>query len=293
MSWARSILPAPTLASRQWSHALLRRCREPARVAGFIEPASSLHHVVMATNVGFQFEARELGTGKSRHYLVEPGELCLLGAGSAPTELCWQGQGNGSTLDVVELYIDPIGLCQSHAPGGPVAIEPTWRLLRDPLLGQLLSSVARELERPESDQDLFGDLATTLFALQLGRAFGVSGPASETQRRGGLSPFALRRVREYIAAHLASAIRLQRLAALAELSPFHFSRAFKASTGMSPHAYLLHCRITEAKRLLSCTTIAVAEVARRTGFTSPGHLSARFRAATGTTPSAFRALSRR
>jgi AraC family transcriptional regulator len=86
---------------------------------------------------------------------------------------------------------------------------------------------------------------------------------------------------------------LQRLAALAGLSPFHFSRAFKASTGLSPHAYVLHCRVAEAKRLLSHTSLAVADIALRTGFSSPGQLSARFRAATGTTPSAFRGLTRR
>ncbi len=66
----------------------------------------------------------------------------------------------------------------------------------------------------------------------------------------GLTPFALKRVREYVASHLAGTIRLQQLAALAGLSPFHFSRAFKASTGLSPHAYVLHCRVSESKRLL-------------------------------------------
>lgn len=262
-------------------------------MAGFIEPASTVHHVVMATSAGFQFEARELGTGKWRQYSVEPGELCVVGAGSAPTELCWQSQGRGRSLDVVELYLDPAGLSESRSPSGPVSIEPVWQVLRDPLLGELLTGIASELDRPESDQELFGDLATTLFALQLQRAHGVTSQASEKPLRGGLSPFALRSVREYVAAHLASAIRLQRLAAVAGLSPFHFSRAFKASTGMSPHSYLLHCRIAEAKRLLSCTTLAAAEIARRTGFTSPGQFSARFRASTGMTPSSFRALTRR
>jgi AraC family transcriptional regulator len=110
--------------------------------------------------------------------------------------------------------------------------------------------------------------------------------------RGGLSPFALRRVREYVAAHLGSPIPLEKLSLVAELSPFHFSRAFKASTGRSPHAYVLDCRIAEAKRLLSASGLSIAEVARRTGFRSTGQLSTRFRAWTGTTPSAFRSLSR-
>ena len=173
-----------------------------------------------------------------------------------------------------------------------MSLEPEWRVLRDPLVTQLFSSIARELDRPDSDEELFGDLATTLLGVQLERAYGVSS-MPQTPRRGGLPPFLLQRVCEYVAAHLASAIRLHRLAALAGLSPFHFSRAFKASTGLPPHAYVLHCRIAEAKRLLSRTTLGVADIARRTGFSSPGQLSARFRAATGTTPSAFRGLTRR
>jgi AraC family transcriptional regulator len=291
-AWARGILPAPALVSRQWSHALARRSREPSRVAGFIEPASNAHHVVMATSVGFHFEARELGTGRWRHYEVEPGELCVVGAGSAPTELCWESRGQGRSLEVLELYIDPARLREKSRHGGAVSIEPEWRVLRDPLLGELLRGIARELDHPESDMELFGDLATELFAIQLERAHGVSGlPASA--RRGGLSPFVLQSVREYVAAHLASGIRLPRLASIAGLSPFHFARAFKVSTGLSPHAYVLHCRISLAKKLLSRTTLSIADIARRTGFTSSGQLSSRFRASTGTTPTAFRGLTRR
>jgi AraC family transcriptional regulator len=262
-------------------------------VAGFIEPAANVHHIVMATSVGFHFDARELGTGKWRHYAVGPGELCVLGAGGAPSELCWQSQGRGRTLEVVEVYVEPVALRSKNAPSARVSLEPEWRVLRDPLVTELLIGIARELDRPESDEDLFGDLATMLLGVQLERAHGVSGGMPQTLRRGGLPPFVLQRVREYIAAHLASAIRLQRLAALAGLSPFHFSRAFKASTGLPPHAYVLHCRIAEAKRLLARTTLAVADIARRSGFSSPGQLSARFRASTGTTPSAFRGLTRR
>jgi AraC family transcriptional regulator len=291
-SWTSAVMPAPTLASRQWSNALVRRCREPARVAGFIEPTSNVHHIVMATSVGFHFEARGLGQGKWHHYDVGPGELCVLGAGGAPSELCWQSQGRERSLEVVELYIDPVVLGAEDGPGALVSLEPDWRVLRDPLLTQLLRGIAQELDRPASDQDLFGDLATTLFGLQLARTHGVSGGATRRPRRGGLTPFVLQRVREYVAAHLDSAIRLQRLAALAGLSPYHFSRAFKVSTGLSPHAYLLHCRLAEAKRLLSHSNAAVADIARRTGFSSTGQLSSRFRAAIGTTPTAFRSLTR-
>jgi AraC-like DNA-binding protein len=246
----------------------------------------------MATSVGFHFEVRELGTSKWRHYEVAPGELCVVGAGGAASELCWQSHGRGRSLEVVELYIDPEGLRSKSGQPELTSVEPCWRVLQDPLLTQLLGSVARELDAPESAEDSFGDLATTLLGVHLERAYGATRSVPLEPRRGGLSPFVLQRVREYVAAHLGRPIRLQQLAALAGLSPFHFSRAFKASTGLSPHAYLLHCRVAEAKRLLSGTPLAVTDVARRTGFTSAGQFSTRFHASTGTTPSAFRRLSR-
>lgn len=289
--WARAILPAPSLASRQWSHALARHSREPAHVAGFIEPASQAHHVVMATEVGFQFDARELGSGRALQHDVAPGELCVIGAGGAPTELGWHSRGRGRTIDVVELYVDPALLQELGGNSSRRWLEPSWRVLADPLLSELLRSIARELRRPAGELDLFGDLAVALFTAQLERAHGVSEP-SHGLHRGGLAPFALRCVREYVSAHLAGNIRLQQLAALTGLSQFHFARAFKSSLGVSPHAYVLRCRIGEAKRLLAGSNLPIAEIARRTGFSGTSQLSTRFRALTGVTPSRFRALAR-
>jgi AraC family transcriptional regulator len=245
----------------------------------------------MATNVGFQLDARELGTAHTRHHDVAPGELCVAGAGGAPIELGWRSRGRTRTLDVIELYLDPGVLHEFGAQAANLWFEPNWRVLRDPLLGELLRTIAGELDRPESDEDLFGDLAVALFAAKLERALGV-GHASPSLHRGGLAPFALRRVREYVAAHLADRVRLQQLAAVAGLSQFHFARAFKASVGVSPHAYVLRCRIGEAKRLLSGSNLPVAEVARRVGFSSVGQLSTRFRGYVGVTPSRFRSLAR-
>jgi AraC family transcriptional regulator len=246
----------------------------------------------MATEVGFELEARELGSGRTRHHDVAPGELCVAGAGGTPTELGWQSRGGAGTFEVVELYLNPAVLHELGARASEVWLEPPWRVVGDPLLGRLLRSVAGELHRPECDDDLFGDLAVALFAAQLERRLGVAEP-SASSRSGGLAPFALRRVREYVAAHLGERIRLQQLAALAGLSQFHFARAFKASMGVSPHAYVLRSRIGEAKRLLSTSSLPVADIARRTGFSGTGPLSTRFRAVVGVTPSRFRSLARR
>lgn len=288
---SRSILPAPTLVSRQWPHAVARLCRDPAHVQGFLEPASEVHHVVMAMNASFRVESRELGTGRWRSYEVGAGELLVSGAGAPPGELCWASLGGERTIDLIELYLDPSALRSGSDGDARPSLEPRWTLLRDPLLSQLLVEVGKGLSRPDSAEILFGELATTLFAEQLVRAHGaVSAPPR--LHRAGLTPRALGRVREYVAAHLAGTIRLAQLAAVAGLSAFHFARAFKLSTGLSPHAYVVRCRIEEAKRLLATSTLPIAEIARRTGFRGSGQLSTRFRASTGSAPSAFRRLAR-
>lgn len=288
---ARSLAPAPTLAVRQWTHALARSCREPARGDGFITPAIEVHQIVMAKSVGFRIETREVGTSRWHAQEIAPGELYVLGAGGAPHELCWRSLERGSTLDTVELYLDPAALRVGNEGAPLPTLAPHWQLLSDPLLTQLLLELDGALALPDSEDELFGEVATQLFALQLARAHAELGRPQQS-RRGGLTPIALRRVREFIAAHLGREIRLNQLAAVAGLSSCHFARGFKVSTGLSPHAYVVRCRIEEAKRLLAASTLPISEVARRTGFSGPSQLSTRFRALTKQTPSTWRQLAR-
>jgi transcriptional regulator GlxA family with amidase domain len=106
--------------------------------------------------------------------------------------------------------------------------------------------------------------------------------------RGGLSPRTLQRVRDYIEAHIEDNIELDALAAAAGLSVFHFARAFKQSTGVTPHSYLLQRRIKRAQDLLTGTDLPVARIAFATGFADQSHLARHFRAQLGVSPSAFR-----
>jgi AraC family transcriptional regulator len=75
---------------------------------------------------------------------------------------------------------------------------------------------------------------------------------------------------------------------LANVSPFHFCRSFKQSTGQSPHRYILQLRIEEAQRLLKKTTLAISDVANRLGFSDQSHFTMVFRKLVGTTPARWR-----
>jgi transcriptional regulator GlxA family with amidase domain len=106
--------------------------------------------------------------------------------------------------------------------------------------------------------------------------------------RGGLPPRAVRRVREYIEANLEENISIQELAGIAGLSMYHFARAFKQSEGVTPHDYLVKCRVHRAKELLSDTDLPMSEIALAAGFSDQSHCARRFREHVGVTPSAYR-----
>jgi len=119
----------------------------------------------------------------------------------------------------------------------------------------------------------------------------LESPSSQARRshlRGGLSPAALRRVQLFVEANLGRTIHLHDLAARAALSPYHFARAFKTSSGMTPRSYVEHRRIEQAKRMLTESTLPLAGVAGEAGFGTQSRLTSVFKRRTGFTPGEYR-----
>jgi transcriptional regulator of acetoin/glycerol metabolism len=108
------------------------------------------------------------------------------------------------------------------------------------------------------------------------------------QAHGGLSPSAMRRVREYVDAHLGDSMDLATLAAVAGLSIHHFAREFKQSTGFTPHHYLTQKRVERAQEMLAHTALSLSEIAYAVGFSDQSHLARHFRQILGVTPGQFR-----
>ncbi len=106
-----------------------------------------------------------------------------------------------------------------------------------------------------------------------------------------LSGAAMRRVESYVADNLDRNLCVSEIAAVVELSAFHFSRRFKARTGISPYEFVTRQRIARARDLLDRTALPLSEIALRAGFSSQSHLCARFRKTVGTTPRRYRERS--
>jgi AraC-like DNA-binding protein len=114
------------------------------------------------------------------------------------------------------------------------------------------------------------------------------GTAHEPIAYGGLAAWQQKRATDYIEDHLADDVPLATLAGLAQLSPYHFSRAFRQSFGMPPHRYHINRRIERAKCLLANFSLSVTEIGQRLGFSESSAFAATFRKVAGRPPSDFR-----
>jgi AraC family transcriptional regulator len=99
----------------------------------------------------------------------------------------------------------------------------------------------------------------------------------------------MRRVHEYIDAHLAEDICLQDLADLACMSAGHFLRGFRVASGTTPYQYVLEQRLQKARSMLSCGTEPISRIALQCGFKTLSHMSSKFHGRFGMSPSNYRA----
>lgn len=107
-------------------------------------------------------------------------------------------------------------------------------------------------------------------------------------RLGALDDGRLRRVTEFVETHLERDVTVRELAHTAALSPFHFARAFRVTTGLTPHAYVVQRRLTRAAERLQAGAVTVERAAQDAGFTSLRHFRRLFRRQFGVNPSAVR-----
>lgn len=98
----------------------------------------------------------------------------------------------------------------------------------------------------------------------------------------------LRIIEEYIDAHLERDLNVQELASQLGISPSHFTRSFRNSTGLSPHGYVMRRRLLRAQELLANTELALIEIALSTGFADQSHFCRRFHRLVGMSPRTFR-----
>jgi AraC family transcriptional regulator len=159
----------------------------------------------------------------------------------------------------------------------------------DGFLSSTIDALAKELYSPSERGTLYADTLADALAIHLVH---ISSKRAEVALpRCRLSGSALQRVRDRIEADLGGGLSTAELAREAHLSPYHFSRVFKAATGLPPHSYLTARRIERAKELLVTSEMPMSEIALEIGFSSQAHLTDCFHRLVGVTPREFRRRS--
>ena len=183
-------------------------------------------------------------------------------------------------------YIDPRGpLVDGELRFAETEFKPRM-YFRDQALWEICSKLKAQLENPTSSKQQYTEALGILLAHELLR-LNNSLTEKTGHVHGGLAAWQRTRVTEYVEAHLAETVRLSQLAEIAQLSPFHFSRAFKQSFGLPPLRYVTARRIERAKTLLAGET-SITQVAFTVGFVESSSFTNAFHKHTGATPTVFR-----
>jgi AraC family transcriptional regulator len=248
----------------------------------FALPPISRHVLVVHLSAPAVVSERRAG----RHAHLGPGGLVILPAG-APS--AWHLEHKGEVRHL-HLYLAPAWLQQMAAEADlqadSIELIPTIGD-HDPQIEALALAFLAELRVDGLGSKLYRDSLATLLAIHLLRRHSSAKlPAIPSPR--GLPQATTQRVIAYIEEQLADDLPLADLAAVANLSPYHFARLFKAGMGCSPHQYVLQRRVERARLLLTTTNWSLSAIAHATGFASESHLALHFRRLTGLTPKQYR-----
>lgn len=165
-----------------------------------------------------------------------------------------------------------------YEPGVPIT---------DPIVWDLGSCLGSAFRSPEQVNRLFLDHVTMAFGFHIAQTYGELSFASK-RRRGGLANWQEKRAKELIDSDLKGKTTLEEVAQQCGLSVSHFSRAFRESTGLAPHRWLIKRRIEVAKDVLRNSRLTLAETALSVGFADQSHFTRIFSRVVGTSPGAWR-----
>lgn len=195
-------------------------------------------------------------------------------------------------LDCLHLHLprealDDLAADIGAAPVARLSVQDGWTP-NDHVVRQLAPLLVSAIDAPRDPMQAFLDHVILAMATHIAEAYGSI--SRGTLRRGALAPWQLRRAQEMLAADLVGRTSLHDVAEACGLSMSYFSRAFKASTGWTPHSWLQAQRIDRARGLLLDTRLPLADVALQSGFADQSHFSRVFKSTAGQTPGAWRAM---
>lgn len=247
-----------------------------------------LRENLVCLHLGGAKEVRRWHGGRHDVHTVALGALTIMPAGQANRWLT-RGPIDFSHLTLSDALIDEIALQEFDVDPDRFHFLDLVGV-QDDHLASLFRSLLDAVERRATHGRLYPESLLAVMVAHLIQRHSTVAAAGRSTRpaTGGLAPWRLQRVIDYMQAHLAEDIGLPELTAMSGLSRAQFFRAFKQSTGVTPHHYLTDIRLDTARRLLAHPTLTPQEIAQAVGVSSQARLSTLFSRRFGQTPRAFR-----
>jgi AraC-like DNA-binding protein len=215
----------------------------------------------------------------------KPRQLTVFGLSFVPAGVNVRTvMGAGTVIGALQSPASYDGIAAELTMPASPSFEPVWSLT-DPVLATLMQLLLAEVDTPFRDH-LTAEALSRALAIQFVR--GGVGHSARLATAGKLARDRLARVVDYIESHLAEKLSLAAIAAQVNLSPFHFSRCFKHTLGISLGNFVAHRRIERASMLLLTSRRPLAEIALSVGFDSQASFTRRFQRETGLPPGRFR-----
>lgn len=273
----RRLTPAaiPKIKTRSWPGLTVCSMQRPARE---MQNKGTEHRINLqltpVPNATIQVES------------ARPRQLTVSGISFVPAGVAVRTvMGAGAVIGVIQSPASYDGIDAEIAAPRIASFEPVWSM-RDPVLETLIHLLLAEVDSPFSD-NLTVDALNRALALQLVRG-AVGNAAARLASVGKLARDRLARVLDYIESRLDEPMTLAEIAAEANLSPFHFSRCFKRTLGVSLGNFVAMRRIERASALLLQSHQPLAEIALAVGFENQASFTRRFQRETGLSPGRFR-----
>jgi AraC family transcriptional regulator len=218
--------------------------------------------------------------GRTYERTLPPGGICLQSHGETNAPF-WQ-----DNMLAAAIAISP-DLIQTILGDRTPAVIDTFaeqRCVQDETAYKYSQLLAAELVAPT--EPLYAETLSLAFTLHLLTAYSRKA-GKPLIPKGKLSSIQLKEAIDLAHTQLSNELSLNQLASAVNLSPFHFTRLFKNTTGISPHQFILQLRLERAKHLLVMSQLSLMEVAQAVGFFDQAHFTNAFRRAFGMTPKAF------
>jgi AraC family transcriptional regulator len=278
----KSILPRPPLLSSHganWEGIHVEYHRQP--------PNESPEHYLQQHSIGMILSSAIGGVAlNGKRYGSQPcqsGEMFIAAAGTDFQSYAVEEH------EFMAIALEPTDFndtVHESTNGNLIEFIPHWPIT-DPLIFGIGWALKTELESGGLNGTLYVDALKNALSMHLLHRYFAQKP----HRRdfdNGLEPVKLQIVIDYINDYLNRDLHLTELANLVQMSPYYFGRLFKQSTGITPHHYVVQCRIDKAKQLLKRQDLSITYISQQVGFNDQSHFSKTFCKIVGVTPKKYR-----